>query len=66
MPMITAYDKRTGKRAQIPERWLGSRLGAGYSRTPPTAAPKTSASAAVDSKTKPPATGDTEKESDPR
>jgi hypothetical protein len=62
MPMITAYDKRTGKRAQIPERWLGSRLGVGYSRTPPTAAPKTPPAPRRSGEPKPPVTGDTEKE----
>lgn len=63
MALITAYDKRTGKRVQIPERWLTSRLGAGYSAEPPAAAPKTPPASRRPSDTpKPPVTGDTEKE----
>lgn len=63
MPLIDAYDKRTGKRSAIPERWLGTRLGAGYTRTPPTAAPKTPpAPRRSGETTKAPVTGDTDKE----
>jgi hypothetical protein len=38
MPLIDAYDQRTGKRATIPDHWLGTALGAAYALTPPPAA----------------------------
>ena len=63
MSLITAYDKRTGKRVQIPQRWLESRLGAGYTTEPPAAASKTpTAPRRSDDNPKPPVTGDPKKE----
>lgn len=63
MPLIDAYDKRTGERVAIPERWLGSRLGAGYSRHPIPPTPKTfPATRRASEPQKTPDTGDTPKE----
>lgn len=35
MPLVTVFDRRTGKRRAIPAHWLRSRLGAGYTLTDP-------------------------------
>lgn len=38
MGFVTVYDKRTGAKHRIPEHWLGTRLAAGYNKTPRTKA----------------------------
>jgi hypothetical protein len=46
MPLIDAYDTRTGKRVVVPDSWIGHPvLGRGYALTPPS--PKTPPPAAV-------------------
>lgn len=37
--LVTAYDRRTGKRVSIPEHWFDMRFGAAYTREDPSAVP---------------------------
>jgi hypothetical protein len=46
VPLIDAYDQRTGKRCAVPGHWLGTPLGAAYALTPPPAAPEVAPPAA--------------------
>jgi hypothetical protein len=39
MPLIDAYDVRTGKRHAIPDHWFGTSLAANYALTPPAPEP---------------------------
>lgn len=50
--IVSAFDRRTGKRAYVPEHWFGTRLGDAYSREDPTVVVKASPPARRGSRSK--------------